>query len=198
MNNNMNIPGLKDVIIEKIEKVGERTAIYVTLPRKPHPCPACGRTTEKIHDYRMQKVKHLKWFERLTVLFYKRRRYACDCGKRFSESTPFVDRYQRFTKEWNQVVRIRPNKTKIFKEAGEVLGTSNSTVIRRFKEVMLAEKVSGVRLPEVIAIDEYKGDTDAGTYQLIIANAVMHEPVDILPNRRKETIKIISINTDQM
>ncbi len=95
----MNIPALKDVIIEKIEKVGERTGIYVTVPRKPHPCPTCGMTTEKIHDYRMQKVKHLKWFEQLTVLFYKHCRYACDCGKRFSESTPFVDMYQRFMKE---------------------------------------------------------------------------------------------------
>ena len=27
------------------------------------------------------------------------------------------------------------------------------------------------------------------TYQLIIANADTHEPIDILPNRRKETIK---------
>ena len=92
MNLNMKIPGLKDVLIEKIEEVGESTALYVSLPRKPHPCPTCGRKTEKIHDYRMQKVKHLKWFERLTVLFYKRRRYACACGKRFSETSPFVDK----------------------------------------------------------------------------------------------------------
>ena len=30
------------------------------------------------------------------------RRYACACGKRFSEKSPFVDKYQRYTKEWNQ------------------------------------------------------------------------------------------------
>ncbi|PAF11726.1 ISL3 family transposase, partial [Shouchella clausii] len=69
------------------------------------------------------------------------------------------------------------------------LGTSSSTVIRRFKEVAKDQITSGVRLPKVIAIDEYKGDTDAGTYQLIIANAETHEPIDILPNRRKDTIK---------
>lgn len=38
-------------------------------------------------------------------------------------------------------------------------------------------------------IDEYKGDTDAGKFQLIIANAETLEPIDILPNRRKDTIK---------
>ena len=189
MNFNMIIPGLKDVVIEKIEEVGERTALHVSLPKKPHKCPNCGEMITKVHDYRVQKIKHLKWFERLTVLFYNRRRYACTCGKRFSEKSPFVDKYQRYTKEWNQVVRIRSVKAKTFKEAGEVLGTSSSTVIRRFKEVAKDRIASGVRLPKIIAIDEYKGDTDAGTYQLIIANAETHEPIDILPNRRKETIK---------
>jgi transposase len=65
----MNIPGLKGVNIEKIEEVGERTALHVSLPRQPHKCPTCGAMTTKIHDYRIQKIKHLKWFERLTVLF---------------------------------------------------------------------------------------------------------------------------------
>lgn len=62
-------------------------------------------------------------------------------------------------------------------------------MIRRFKEAAKTELISGVSLPKAIAIDEYKGDTDAGTYQLIIANAETHEPIDILPNRRKETVK---------
>ncbi len=189
MNFNMIIPGLKDVVIEKIEEVGERTALHVSLQKKPYKCPNCGEMTIKVHDYRMQKIKHLKWFKRLTVLFYNRRRYACACGKRFSEKSPFVDKYQRYTKEWNQVVRIRSVKAKIFKEAGEVLGTSSSTVIRRFKKVAKDHIASGVRLPKIIAIDEYKGDTDAGMNQLIIANAETHEPIDILPNRRKDTIK---------
>ncbi|WP_406564912.1 transposase family protein [Bacillus alkalisoli] len=30
-----------------------------------------------MHDYRMQKIKHLKIFERHTLLFYRRRRYGC-------------------------------------------------------------------------------------------------------------------------
>lgn len=100
-----------------------------------------------------------------------------------------MDKYQRFSKEWSQVVRIRFIKANTFKEAGEVLGSSNSTVIHRFKEAAKTELISGVSLPKAIAIDEYKGDTDAGTYQLFIANAETHEPIDILPNRRKETVK---------
>jgi len=33
--------------------------------------------TSKVHDDHIQKIKHQKWFTRLIVLFYKRRRYAC-------------------------------------------------------------------------------------------------------------------------
>ncbi|WP_369922536.1 MULTISPECIES: ISL3 family transposase [unclassified Sporosarcina] len=189
MNFTMNIPGLKDVIVEKVEEHGDRTVLYVSLPKKPHRCPKCGEFTKKVHDYRMQKIKHLKWFERLTCLFYKRRRYVCACGKRFSEHAPFVDKYQRYTKEWNQVAQVRSVKAKTFKEAAEVLGSSSSTIIRRFQSVAEAQMVEGVRLPKAIAIDEYKGDTDAGKFQLIIADAKTREPLDILPNRRKETIQ---------
>ncbi|MCM3589007.1 transposase, partial [Mesobacillus maritimus] len=44
-------------------------------------------------------------------------------------------------------------------------------------------------LPPVIAIDEYKGDTREGKYQLIIADGITKKPLDILPNRYKSTIK---------
>lgn len=125
----------------------------------------------------------------MTVLFYKRRRYVCSCGKWFAEKAPFIERYQRFSKEANQALSIRAIKAKTFKEAAEVVGTSSTTVIRRFKNIASKEVVEGVSLPKAIAIDEYKGDTDAGKFQLIIANAETKEPIDILPNRRKETIK---------
>ncbi len=41
----------------------------------------------------------------------------------------------------------------------------------------------------MIAIDEYKGATKAGKYQLIIADGETKEPIDILPNQKKKTIK---------
>ncbi|MCM2591970.1 transposase, partial [Rossellomorea marisflavi] len=47
----------------------------------------------------------------------------------------------------------------------------------------------GKELPKVIAIDEYKGDTNAGKYQLIIADGITREPIDILRNRYKNTLK---------
>jgi transposase len=189
MNNNIKIPGLEDVKITKIEQVEDRIAIFVEMDVKTHKCPNCGEKTLSIHDYRMQKIKHLKWFERLSYIFYKKRRYKCkSCGKRFYERNSFVDRYKRFSKEWNQAVNIRSVKARTFKEIGQQFGASSSTIIRKFDELANKELEDIQELPRVIAIDEYKGDTREGKYQLIIANGETKEPIDILPNRRKKTI----------
>ena len=83
MNSIMNIPGLKDCQVIKMEERKGEIFLYVEMERKPHPCPDSGQLTNKVHDYRWQKVQHLKWFERMTYIWYKRRRYACACGKRF-------------------------------------------------------------------------------------------------------------------
>ena len=60
-------------------------------------------------------------------------------------------------------MRIRSVKAKTFKEAAEVLGTSPTTVMRRFKE-LVKTLPKGVLLPKAIAIDEYKADTDTNKY----------------------------------
>lgn len=190
LNFTMNIPGLEDVKLTKLEQVEDRVALHVELEVRPHSCPRCQVKTRRVHDYRIQKIKHLKWFERLTTLFYKKRRYACGaCGKKFAEQNSFVARYQRFSKEWNQAVRVRSVKAKTFKEVAGQYGSSASTIVRRFDLVALQELTETAKLPRTIAIDEYKGDTREGKYQLIIANGETKEPIDILPNRKKKTIK---------
>jgi transposase len=189
MNFIMNIPGLKEAVVTKVEQVGEVVRLYVEMERKVHRCPGCQLRTTRVHDYRLQKILHLKWFERKTQIFYKRRRYACDCGKRFSEKNPIVQRYQRTSIEWNQAVAIRAIKGKTFKETGEIYGTSSTTVVRRFDRLALNEIRAVEELPSVIAIDEYKGDTKEGKYQLIVADGITKQPLDILPNRHKNTIK---------
>src|SRR5699024_10253847 len=162
---------------------------YISLPVKPHPCPACNQYTTKVNDYLIRKIKHLKFFERLSILFYRHRRYKCACGKRFSEEATFVKKYQRFSKEWNQTARIRSIKAKTFKDAAQSLGTSSATIMRRFKEAAKEHLKTTKRLPKRIAIDEYKGDTDASNLQLHRANADTDESLDILPDRKKNTIK---------
>ena len=107
----------------------------------------------------------------------------------FMKENPCVDCYQDHSKEWNQQVQIRTVKAKTFTEIAAQYNSSVSTIIRRFDR-LVPKKIKGpTALPKAIAIDEFKGDTGREKYQLIIADAITREPIDILPNRRKETIK---------
>uniref|UniRef100_UPI0004774C06 transposase family protein n=1 Tax=Propionispira raffinosivorans TaxID=86959 RepID=UPI0004774C06 len=46
---------LKDLSIINVTE----NSLTVQLPRKLHICPSCGQQTQKVHDYRLQKIKHL-------------------------------------------------------------------------------------------------------------------------------------------
>ncbi|MBM7552259.1 transposase [Thalassobacillus pellis] len=82
---NMTLPGLEEVNITKSEEVEGALLLHITVPKKAQRCPLCGERTSRIHDYRTQKIQHLKVFERTSYLFYRKRRYVCPCGKRFLE-----------------------------------------------------------------------------------------------------------------
>lgn len=185
----MSFPGLEEVYVKKVECVDGCYHLHIECERKKHKCPSCGTYTQKIHDYRIQRIQHLKLFERKSLLFYRKRRYACPCGKRFYETNGFIQRYQRQSLEWNQALQLRIVKGTTFKDTAKIFFTSPTTVMRRF-DVLARTQVKEVEeLPRVIAIDEYKGDTEKGKYQLIIANGETREPIDILPNRSKKTIE---------
>ena len=97
---------------------------------------------QKQQDYQMRKIDHLPMWGRLTIWMYKCSRYRCTCGKRFAEKALFIDRYQRFSKEANQAMRIQSAKT--FKEVATTLGTSISMIIRRFTQQAKAALSKGV------------------------------------------------------
>lgn len=42
-----------------MENQGNELHVYIKLPRKTHACPCCGSETNKIHDYREQKIKDI-------------------------------------------------------------------------------------------------------------------------------------------
>ena len=73
---------LEDVIITKAENISNQLHIYIELPRRSHTCPACGATTDLVHDHRMQVIKDTP-LARDTFLHLRKRRYRCSCGKRF-------------------------------------------------------------------------------------------------------------------
>lgn len=177
--------GLEDVKITKVEHRGQCLDIYTTMPRRAHCCPVCGEKTDKIHDYRWQLVKDLRAYGKFTILHIRKRRYVCDkCGKRFYEDITFLPRYHRATNRLVAHVITSFTKLESIKQIAQEHNISPPTAARYFKMVEYKCK----SLPEVLSIDEFKGNAGGEKYQCIITDAKHRKVLDILQNRKQDDL----------
>lgn len=182
---NTNILGLEDIILTGVEEFGNEMLIYITMKRRKHRCPICGKETAKIHDYRRQLVKDLPCSGHETYLVYNRRRYVCaGCGKRFREEVPFLPKYHQSTSRLITKIISDFRKMVSVKEICIQNNVSPTTASRYFS--IINYKCSS--LPEVLSIDEFKGNAGGQRFQAIITDAKNHKVLDILPNRSSETL----------
>ena len=175
------IVGLQDLNINKVEQNDNSITIYAQLPRKPHSCPQCGNTTNKIHDYRCQKIKDIPAFGKMTCIMLRKRRYVCnECNKRFCENVPFLPKYHRMTNRLSAFIINKLHEVSSFSSVAREVKVSVSTVIRVFDIVSYP---SPKTLPKALAIDEFKGNTGHHKYQCILTDPESHKVLDILLDR---------------
>ena len=177
--------GLEDVIVENVYEDGKGCHIKIILPRRKHCCPCCKAMTDRIHDYRMQIVKDLDIHGSHTYLHIKKRRYVCEeCGKKFYEENYFLPRYHRITNRAVGKIINDFRASHTAKDIGADNNVSGQTALRYFKLV----NYSCSELPEVLSIDEFKGDADGEKYQTLLTDAKEHTIIDVLPNRKKSDL----------
>ena len=142
--------GLQGVEVKNITENEKSYEIAIEQPRKTCICPSCGAKTNKIHDYRYQRVKELSAFEKQVVLILHKRRYVCSCGKRFFEPNTFLAKYQRMTQRAITGLLEKLSDSRSYTSVAREFDISTSTVIRFFKNVQYSKPME---LPEVIGID---------------------------------------------
>ena len=169
---------LEDVIITKVENISDQLHISIELPRRKHVCPCCGAVTDRVHDYRMQVVKDIP-LARDTFLLLRKRRYRCNCGKRFFERNSFLPRYYRVTSRLVAEIIFAFKKVVSAKEIGCRFNVSGVTAVRYFN--LFNKKLT--KLPEVISLDEFKGNSGGQKYNSILVDPRERVVLDILPNR---------------
>lgn len=180
-----NLLGLSNIIVKNITHTETAIEILLELPRQTHTCPCCGAATDSIHDYRLQTIKDIPSFGKHTYLILRKRRYVCEkCSKRFYEKVEFLPRYHRHTTRLAFYILKLLTSTHSFKSIAELSNLSVSTVIRIFD--LLSYKPT--KLPEVMGIDEFRGNTGHEKYQCIITDLQTKQVVDILPNRYKDAL----------
>ena len=159
--------GLEDAIVTFHDIKEKQIDIHLIMPRRIHSCPRCNSSTDKIHDYRIQRIKDISAFGCYTYLLLRKRRYVCpNCNKRFYEKITFLSRYQRITRRLIADILSSLKTVHSIKDVAKKANVSSATVIKIFDLV----RYSNRSLPRVISIDEFKGNANGEKFQCIITD----------------------------
>lgn len=174
-----NLLDLKDVIVKKVEHSNSSVRIFLETKPREHTCPKCGSSTRRVHDYRMQTIKDLPFQMKHCFLVLRKRRYVCSCGKRFGETYSFLPKYFQRTRRLTMGIADALRTTESIKAISARYNISATTITRILDTISYGKP----NIPNVLSIDEFKGNACTGKYQCILVDPIKREILDILPDR---------------
>ena len=184
INNINSLLNLKGVYVKNIYYSEGLVEINVATKKKLQRCPNCGNKTSRVHDYRVQRIKDLPIHSTNSILVLKKRRYVCSCGKRFYEKLDFLPRYHRMTSRVYSSILESLKSNYSFSHVAHSLNISTATVQR----IMRLLSYSCTSLPEVLSIDEFKGNSGGAKYHCILVDPVNRKVLDILKDRKSHIL----------
>ena len=177
-----NLLDLKGVIVKKVRYKKNFVKIHIELPVREQTCPHCKAKTTKIKDYRTQIIKDIPIRFKTTLLSYRKRRYQCkECGKTFYEKAHFLPKRARKTTRVTEFIVDRLKTKQSMKDIARDADVSINTVSRLLPPLAVSAK----HLPEVLCIDEFKGNTGHYKYQVSLMDGKTRKPIDIIECRYK-------------
>lgn len=151
-------------------------------------CPCCKFKTRRIHDYRLQKIKHSPLNGYKTTLILKKVRLLCtNCGKKFymNYNDIVTPKFRSSNELFNKIIEDLQNTSCTFKEVAKLNFVSSGVVTRYLKfftYLMQWENIT--TLPKHIGIDEFKGNCDDSKYLFHIYDLDTSQTVYILRTRK--------------
>lgn len=172
----------KDVVVKKVKNSRDFLEVNIELPVSKQICPHCGAETSNIKDYYTQPVKDIPICFKPTILLFRKPRYKCPCcNKTFYPVNEIVSKYSRKT---SRLVGYVIDELRNLVAASDI--SKKTKISPNFISKMLPYlAVTNSKLPRVLCIDEFKGNSGGYKYQVALINGETHEVVDILECRYK-------------
>lgn len=174
---------LKGVKVTKFRNREHRIRIHIELPVREHTCPCCHTKTSKVHDYRFQLIKDIPmYYNKDTFIYYRKRRYVCtNCNKKFYEKNTFLPKRARKTNRLTAFIIEQLKEKQSIKDVAKIANVSSTTVIRLLPYL----STSTSYMPEVLCIDEFRGNAGNYKYQVSLIDGKKGKPIDIIKCRHK-------------
>ena len=179
--------GIANVSVDNIENSNDDIFIHISTKKSLQTCPVCGCLTDRVHDYRVQKIKDLDIRNQHCYLLLRKRRYVCKhCGKKFSEKYNFLPKYAHCSQRLYLSILKSIDRKASCKDIALEHNVSSATVFRIFS---LRSFSNRPQLPEVLGIDEFKGNTGGEKYNCIITDIGKRRVINVLPSRKKDKLR---------
>lgn len=188
--NIINLLGIQGVLVKNIKEKENSLEISIKTKRKIQQCPSCKYLTNKIQDYRIQKIQHVTIGKKTTYLILNKRRYCCHhCGKKFYENYSFLQKYFRKSNTVFENVCEDLKSLKNFKTIAKDNNISIPTVVRYMHFNFYLSNKHDFDLPERIGVDEFKGNCGEEKYQLHIFDLDSKKTIDIVKSRKYDDLE---------
>lgn len=171
----------KDHIIR--EECGEKIKFVVSSDTTVQICPVCGCLTKYVKGYYIQSIKAGNIGSKPIEILLKKRRYVCnDCSKTFTEHYAFVAKHHHIAK--NVFVQIMQDLKSAYSMKNIALSNNVSVnTVQRTLNLMPSSHLT--HLPEVLSIDEFKGNAGGEKYLLQVSDGKNKKILSVLPTRKK-------------
>jgi transposase len=191
LNKLLDLPGMR-VTRFAIEQQGEDKYLHLFCEHEHDValCPRCEKVMAGGYDHKDRCVRHLDIWDMKTFVHFSQRRFDCEvCGKPFTENLEWIDPQRRQTRAYEahiyQQVQKTPRKHVALQE-----GLSESTVLDIFKKwAKQATRQPRRRGVRVLGVDEISLRKGHKQYALVLSDLERRGVIDVLPNRRKDTLE---------
>ena len=184
--------GLSGLVIDDVADEGEWIRVRARSRLVPVPCPGCAVQTTHVHAWCERVVADVAVGGRPVVVSVRVRRLVCRdwrCSRRtFREQVAGVlERYQRRT------VRLTAQVEAVVRElagwaSARVLPTLGVRISRHTAlRVLLGIPLPPVVIPRVLGVDDFSLRRSR-TYATVVIDAETRRRVDVLPDRRSDTL----------
>lgn len=181
------IPDLK---VDKIYHERTRILLHCHSGQSVPVCPGCGSVEDKsVKRYEERQIRDLDISGKEVWLYLRVRQFECSCGRYFHEPFDWVVSGKSYTVRQSKFVFELCAKQP-FSEVGAIINMNVKTVERLYYEraeqvIALPERYAQVRQ---LGIDELSLRKGKGEYCCVLTDLERGRQLDILPNRKKETL----------
>ena len=184
----LRLPGLK---IDRILPGDRRIDIYGQVDEGPQSCPNCGEPSSQVNQYILREIRDLDMSGRQVWLHLEMKQYECvTCRRFFTQRLSWADPNKSYTRRQAKFI-FEMCRHQSYSQVGAIVDMHAKSVERLFLACATKEADVSKRLRQVrrLGIDEISGRKGRGSYCCVLTDLDRGIHIDILPNRKKETLR---------